>query len=359
VALMAILMLFPIMEVPLFIGYANISILLPVSVIWIMLLNLNKAELQPKRLALISALSIFSVFQARTAAYMIVGCFFGYALYVIVSSFSEKTLRQDFFILCKKFFCIGLFAVLMMSPLFFSFLKHAVTYDIGSAYSAYAMGQDFFNRFISHFEGIGLLIYGIFFVGILAGLKNKNLRTYAVFLCVWIISSVFLFCRIQFMGWQHYCIMILPFAVVLTSFAAIFYSKQKMLGLSFIAILAFNFTQTFFPILTNETARLFNYGFKTPVRYDIEDVKNFVGDLNKLTENSDKKIFLLASGGLYNSTTLQKIYVPERHEAIPSLLNTNDVDLRDGFPMQLFDADFVVIAEPIQVHLRREDHRLS
>ena len=81
-------------------------------------------------------------------------------------------------------------------------------------------------------------------------------------------------------------------------------------------------------------------------------MKNFVSDLNNLP--SDKKIFLLASSGEYNSTSLKKIYVPEKHDALPNLLNTVDVDLRDGFSTEFFDADFIVIFDPIQTHLLPE-----
>ena len=351
---MAIFMLFPIFEVPLFIGYANVSILLPGAIILIMLLNLKKDELQKSRLLTISLLSIFAVFQARTAAYMIVGCFAGYTVYLILSSYFEKNLRRDFLTLCKKFLFIGVSAVLMMLPLFFSFLKKSVTYDYGTAYSAYALGMEFSARILDHAAWIGFLMYGVFFVAIILGLFNKKLRAAAALIFVWLAVAVILFCRVQLMGWQHFYIMILPFGAAIAALIAVIFSRAKILSAILAAILILNFAHTFGGILP-EYGHVFNKNYELPVRYEIADMKNFVEYLNGLTAGTDKKIFLLASGSLYNSTTLQKIYIPEKHVALPNLLNTADVDLRDGFPVQFFDADFVVIATPPQVHLRAED----
>ena len=344
---MIIFMLSPIIFVPIFIGYANISILLPVSIIFMMLMNLNKSELQRKPLILIGVLSFFAVFQARTAAYMIVACFIGYTFFIIISS---NNLREDIFMLCKKYLYIGISALLIMSPLFFTFIKHAVTYDIGSAYSGYALGQDFFGRIFYHISGLGEIIYIIFAVGIIFGLLNKKFRALTAWIFLWTAVAVILFCKVQVMGWQHYYIMILPFMIMIAIITAQIFSYKKFVGIAIIFILIFNFTQTF--LLPNKFSELFNSGYQIPIRNDIPDMKNFVSDLNNLP--SDKKIFLLASSGEYNSTSLKKIYVPEKHDALPNLLNTVDVDLRDGFSTEFFDADFIVIFDPIQTHLLPE-----
>ena len=37
------------------------------------------------------------------------------------------------------------------------------------------------------------------------------------------------------------------------------------------------------------------------------------------------------------------------------MLGTADVDLRDGFPLKFFDADIVLVAEPVQTHLLPKD----
>ena len=94
-----------------------------------------------------------------------------------------------------------------------------------------------------------------------------------------------------------------------------------------------------------------------PVRHDIEDLRNFIGELNKLTAG-EKKAYLVSSSALYNSTSFKQVYMPDLLDAIPDLMDTIDVDLRDGFPIRFFDADFVITTTPVQVHLRPQDQSI-
>ncbi|MBQ3442840.1 MAG: hypothetical protein IJG33_06300, partial [Selenomonadaceae bacterium] len=123
-------------------------------------------------------------------------------------------------------------------------------------------------------------------------------------------------------------------------------SKKKSVGAALIAILAFNCLQTY----SFNLPKPFNTGYTIPIRHDIDELKVFVADLNQLA-GEDKKIYLLASGELYNGTILDKIYMPDNRRALPSLMGGADVDLRDGFPVKFFDADFILVAEPVQTHL--------
>lgn len=351
-AFMAILMLVPVFEVPLFIGYANVSILLPAAIILAMLLSLDKGELQRERLIFIGLLSIFAVFQARTAAYMIIGELFGYAVFVVLTSLRERNFLRDVLLLCKKFFVIGFSALLMMAPLFFSFIRRSVTYDIGTAYSAYQRGLDFFSRLLAHAEFLGLTMYAIFLIGAFVVLWRRKFFPAALFLS-WALVAAYMFCRVQLMGWQHFYIIILPFALTTAALVAVVYEEKKFFGAVIIFLMAFNFLQTFCTPLNIQ--KIFSHPYEIPVRHDIAELKNFVADMDQLTRGSDKKIYFAASGELYNESTLQAIQIPEKHIALPNLLDTADVDLRDGFQIKFFDADFVIVAEPIQTHLLPKD----
>ena len=117
--------------------------------------------------------------------------------------------------------------------------------------------------------------------------------------------------------------------------------------------MTFNFLQTFCTPIN--MSPIFNAGYAIPIRRDIAELKNFVAELNALTAGTDKKIYLLASSALYNANTLRASALPERHDALPSLMTAADIDLRDGFPTRFFDADFVIVSEPIQTHLLPKD----
>ena len=361
-ALMALIMLLPALELPLLFGYANISIILPGSILLAMLLSLDRAQLQRERLIFVAALCVFAVFQARTAAYMILGIFFGYAIYTIVLGFQERTFQCDFFLLIKKFFYIGVFGLIITLPLFFSFVKHALTYDIGTAYSAYRGEMNFAERLFEHMKYLGLLIYGLFIIGTLFSLRNKKLAPYAIFFATWFFTAELLICRIQIIDRQHIYTMVLPFVFAFAVLIAFTWSKWKKFCAALVLLLMFNFCQSYLLTLYNSleihTPPYFTSGYLIPIRKDINDIKNFVADMNNLTSSSGKKIFAVLDSYSYNAHTLAKIYMPESFNAMPNLVGDGDIDLRDGFSTAFFDADYVIISNPLQIHMQTQDQQI-
>lgn len=355
-AIMAIVMLLPTLEIPIFLGYANISILLPCSILLAMLLSLDKAQLQRDRLIYIAALCVFAVFQARTAVYMILGLFLGYTVYLIISSTQERSLQRDLVMLVKKFLYIGAFGLIMTLPLFFTFIKHALTYDIGTAYVGYQRGLAFPERILFHAEYLGLIIYALFVIGAAISFANKKFFPFAAFLLTWALVPAILICRVQIMDRQHFYTIILPLAIFIVMLISFVLSKKKLVGAALVCVLAFNFCQAF--SATFNVPKLFQFAYPMPVRHDIDDLKKFVDYLNQLTKGTDKKIYLLASGPYYNGHVLTKIYFPENENALPSLMNTADVDAKDGFAPHFFDADYILVTNPIQLHLQAEDQSI-
>ena len=355
-AIMAIIILLPALEIPIFLGYANISILLPGSMLLAMLLSLDKAQLQRDRLFYIAVLCVFAVFQARTAVYMILGLFLGYTVYLIISSAQERSLQRDLILLVKKFLYIGVSGLIITLPLFFTFIKHALTYDIGTAYVAYQRGLNFPQRILFHAEYLGLIVYALFVIGAAISFANKKFFPFAAFFMTWTLIPAILICRVQIMDRQHFYTIIFPLAIFITMLISFALSKKKIIGAALVFVLAFNFCQAY--SATFNVPLLFQFAYPMPVRHDINDLKKFVDDMNNLTKGTDKKIFILASGAFYNAHVLTKIYFPETENALPSLMNTADVDAKDGFAPHFFDADYILVTNPIQLHLQAEDQSI-
>ena len=82
-AILLILFLIPLIEIPIMNGYANVAIMLPAIILWLILLNLDAEKFQPLRLNCAALLSIIAVIQSRTAAYMLVGLYSSYVVYTI------------------------------------------------------------------------------------------------------------------------------------------------------------------------------------------------------------------------------------------------------------------------------------
>ena len=272
--------------------------------------------------------------------------FFCYVLYVwLMFGFQSQKFLIELISLCKKLFYIGTFGLLMVLPLFFTFFKHILTYDIRTAYSAYTLGLDFSTRYIHHVNYLGIVIYALFIIGLLVSLFNKKLLPHTIFFATWFFTSELLICRVQLIDRQHNYTMLLPFVFAIAILIAFVWSERKAFGAALLFLLTFNLCQSY--SLTLFTPNYFTSGYLISVRHDIEDLKKFLNELNELTTRTDKRVYFLASSGEYNSAVLSCIYLPEKHNALQNLIGTRDIDLRDGFPIDFFDADYVVVTDPI------------
>jgi hypothetical protein len=71
-------------------------------------------------------------------------------------------------------------------------------------------------------------------------------------------------------------------------------------------------------------------------------------------------VYVLASSGILNSALLwdANLSLDTHYQVTGRILRTADVDQRDGFPSQLLNAEYVLVAVPIQYHLRPEDQQM-
>lgn len=288
---------------------------------------------------------------------MVIGIFFGYTIYKIY-------LRGNILALIKNFFIIGLIGIGLMSVLFFPLVKHMLTYDHAMAYSAYAVGYGVATRILVNFLHIGPELCLIFFFALWAGWRyeNEKIRPLTIFLTAWIAASDILISRIQFMGMQHYYTILVPFCIVITAAIMLSFKRNKKICAALVLIVTFNFahaywvTQSYIEItVTDKNIDRFKwFKYAPPIRNDVDELRNFIAEMNKLTAG-EKKVYLVSSSGLYNYSSFKQIAMPDVLDAMPNLMGTADVDLRDGFPIRFFDADFVITTEPVQTHLQRAE----
>lgn len=257
----------------------------------------------------------------------------------------KLTFRVRFFPLIKNLLYIGCIATGLMMLMFYPFVEHALTYDYATAYSAYSGDLNFPKRILLSVMQGGFSIYSIFFIGVTIGLISKKFRRLTIFLSVWAAIPIILISRIQFMGMQHYYPMLRPFCiiVVVAILAGLRYSK--ILGGVLIFLLALNWVQVYTDILPTN-ASLEKY--RPQIRHDVDAVKNLVGEINSLANG--RTVYFLTSSGLYNISTFQSVYLPETLDAIANLIYPAELDLRDGFNTEFFDAGIVIVPTPEQIH---------
>jgi hypothetical protein len=174
-----------------------------------------------------------------------------------------------------------------------------------------------------------------------------------------------LFARTQDFGYQHYYLLLpailICAAICLTWLAA----RRKRIALSAIfVLLVVNFVSAFAPgeLWDRRLAGLLLTGIRHPPwnRNDIPEMQRMLQVLKRTLTDPADRVYVLASSRLLNSNVLGLAYLSlgKDYDVSDRVLPTHDVDLNNGFPTPLLSASHVLVAEPIQYHLRPEDQRV-
>lgn len=95
------------------------------------------------------------------------------------------------------------------------------------------------------------------------------------------------------------------------------------------------------------------------VRTDTEELKRLLQDVDRLTR-PNKTFAVVSSSMTLNFTTFR--FGPASLKLAldfdDRLIELPEVDRRDGYPRRLFDADYLIVADPPQLHLRPEEQQV-
>ena len=94
-----------------------------------------------------------------------------------------------------------------------------------------------------------------------------------------------------------------------------------------------------------------SFVFQSLVRSDLKELHAMADTLNDMSDQNGTSVYALASGDTLNSGILDSMNKPDQEHAVHRLCVTHDVDLRDGFPKEFLSAGFVVVTDPIDLHL--------
>jgi hypothetical protein len=97
------------------------------------------------------------------------------------------------------------------------------------------------------------------------------------------------------------------------------------------------------------------------VRNDVPELIRMFSVLDRYFEKSDGRVYVLAASHTFSYDTLLNAAI-----SLPVPFNSTDrvithcphVDKRDGFPRELLNAQFVLVATPVQYHLRPADQQV-
>lgn len=278
---------------------------------------------------------------------------FGVAALVAKVLFDRKKWWDFLALFCSCAFCSVAFALRFL-------LDKVMAPDYGDLYSAYDLGlQTDFFCFCRYF---GLVMLILFLVAGLVDLARKEDRFKITMGLTQLVVCFVVFVQIQSHGQQH-LLMYLP-ALALVAVNALARAPQYMSAFLAIATAVYCFFPKVQPLSIQDidSPDLFpSYHFYGPKRYDIEELQALCDYLDRLSFREEKTAVVLASSFTLNTETISSfrpsLDLPEP-EVKTVIQYHGTVDKRDAFNWNTAFADYLVVGDPVQVHLGEENQQV-
>ena len=229
-----------------------------------------------------------------------------------------------------------------------------VNTDYGAVYAAYQTSR--WQQAVSYWQNFGPVIGAFLLLGAGVDIHRRNWKT-LFFLAVALLIGLS-FARQDFApGVQHYlpiALMIFPVCCSGISFAWQGLSSPWRLAVPLVLVL--NFANTYVPPSTGSVQAVreaLGGPAYPPLRLDrYADYVKLTDDLLALGDNT--RIAVFASSLNLSGSLLTAVNPGLR----PRMIAVGEVDLRDRFPWDALDADYVIIGHPTQIHLDPQGQRV-
>ncbi len=258
--------------------------------------------------------------------------------------------------------------VLFVTPLSTAFyfmqpfvLENVFLTNLGNRYIAYQLGLMTDVYFFIRYFGLLWLILAV--VATVIAIKKRNVLS--IICGVTFLICFVLFTSVQTHGQQHLLMYFPLFFVLISEFSDFFKSKKVQISLLTLAL--FTTLNVFVPRVQPqriEDVRGFHplptFSLLPQSRDDIDELvalHKFVDSLS--SENQISDVVLLSSSLQLNVSTMQHLYrslnmpTPEIQS---NWLIIPEIDERDTFESPIFNADYILVATPLQLH-REPEHQ--
>ncbi|QJD31205.1 hypothetical protein [Methylococcus geothermalis] len=245
------------------------------------------------------------------------------------------------------------------------------TTNYAEIYSAYkGNGPALVNAAKFLFSTLGPATSFIFALGIFYGFANRRYRACFLFLTTQFVVILLLFTRVQDFG-PHHVNLLIPTIVIVTSIFvvdAIQYINcvaiRRVAAAGYFLTLAVQFAIVFFPATANIASAAAPFLSRTrhyPLqRYDLDELRKLVDTIAFHLNNNKDQAYVIASSIILNDDILRNACYQFGHpsDICARISPSAHVDKRDGLSPSLFTARYIILATPIQYHLRPEDQRV-
>ncbi len=302
-----------------------------------------------------AGLTLLLVLSRRWYAFNVAGIYFSFGVVTTLGMLA----RREFTLAKFGGILLNMAAIAAVCVLCFALINPALFTlflggDYATAFSGYKNMSMVQNLWMI-LANLGLLWVAAAFIGMRLLLQSDAVRPVCFRLLLTAIISFILFCRIQDMGY-HQSYLVIPTLLI---FAGVAYASiggivRRQRRIPLIALLLVvtvaNFLFGYIPGLQSVAAK--TEPFTTVMRRyprineDYAIIRQVVEDLAERTRDTSQLVYVIGDGSALSPEILKRSHLPEQTDAAPFVLVNNIVDLRDGFPSQLFMADYVVLRDP-------------
>lgn len=271
--------------------------------------------------------------------------------YIINNGVSFKLCKVKW--LLFNFTICGILLSLFVISFQYGLVYRILNTNYTSIYSAYQLPIN--DSMLIVLKRIGIYLMPLFFFGLLSvffNIGNKK-RAFILFCVFNLMFSFWLFTRTQAPGMQH----ILPFALwiaIVSGWGGIWLIGFLPNAMFRMIVTLFFIAVCFFIQYISLYSNYINCDKFFPRKELPMVIDNYYSYL-KLGDELKKlngTFTIISSSGVLNEDMFDTITNGQLRE---KLKNTSQVDLRDGLNFNALMADYIVVVDPIQTHLRPED----
>ncbi len=229
-------------------------------------------------------------------------------------------------------------------------------------YSAYALGLRYDVLLTCRYFGLAALA-ALLVLAVIAAVRKKEARGELLFGAALGAACYLAFVTVQTHGQQH-LLMYVPALALLVCAVTAGEKARWAPGAAAAVLTAWCLVPKAQPASIQEIpypSALPSFTFYGPVREDADALVALGRYVDGLSAQSQKTAAVLSSSMVFNSETLTNLWVSlniPAPEPSTLILHQGPVDRVDAMNWGIFDADYLIVADPVQAHLGEENQRM-
>ena len=349
--------------------------------ILLLTLDFRFEKLDPVRFVLLFSATAAIILSRRWYLYFVVGYYFSYALLVLVSSIRTARAghKHPAFVQLRNLMLFGLVSLAAMVVLLWPIVRHILGFDYADRYSYYN-GGGMVTEIYQQYARMGLMNLVLIGMGLWYSLKTRKMPALPCLAGLEILLSMLLFTRVQTTGSQH-MLLFLPgwFLLFLLGAAAlaegitrrrnlkigfwlftiVFATSVRCSPLTLAALPDFLIGRTVLSASPQESAR--DFAAIDDLTYDRKDLPQIQAIAKWIdTHCAEGEIsYMIPHNMLYCPDHFKNCLLPET-PINAKLAFGFSVPGVHAFPMQFFEAKYVLTADPFPMaHVNDPENEMS